>query len=100
MKSFKEYITEEVDVEDINESMFSKSSLSDEAFDRNKDRVGQTAISISGKEMKNTMVISPNVIAVKDAGGVRFHIADVFDSKQKFEIALFKDDVKELKRFL
>ena len=98
MKSFKDYIiAEEVDVLDEN---ISKSQMSKEVFDRNKDRVGQPALSIAGKEVKNSLVISSNIIAQKESGKIKLHIVDPFDSNDKFEVTFYGDEMKTLKRFL
>lgn len=89
----------EIEKEELDEGI-SKSQMSKEVFTLNKDRVGQVAVSTAGKEVRNSLVISSNIIAVKESGKIRLHIVDPFDSNDKFEVTLFGDEMKVLKKFL
>ena len=86
--------------ENLNESI-TNSHMSAEVFDANVDRVGQTAVNGAGKELKDSLVISSNIIAAKQSGKVKLHITDMFRRpKDTFEITLFDDELKVLKKIL
>lgn len=93
------------DVEDLSEAYFEYNARQNQetakaVTDLNKDRIGEPVLDIKGREIPNSLVLSPYDFARKDANGdlIIHSFNDLENSSSK--IIVYKAEVQLLKKFL
>lgn len=86
----------------MNEARYSNNTQSSAAYEKltelNKDRVGQPILGISGKEVRDSIVLGYGTFANKDRGMVDIKAFDVV-SKDVDSLLLTDEEFNNLKRF-